>query len=741
MEHRADSNRSENVLQIQHQMRPALWGGVECTYNRVQNSFHNQLQFSGHLHRPEDLDRFAELGIRTLRYPVLWELVAPDSLERPDWRWTDERLIRLRSLGITPVAGLLHHGSGPAYTSLVDPHFCEKFARFARMTAERYPWLEMFTPVNEPLTTARFSGLYGHWFPHGRDSRTFVRTLIQQCRAIAAAMKAIRQVIPHAKLVVTEDIGKTEATPLLGYQADFENRRRWISLDLLTGRVDRHHPLYDWLSLQGATEAELNTLVTYPCEPQVIGINYYLTSDRMLDERLQLYPERCHGGNGRHRYADTEAVRAWPEGIQGHARLLREAWQRYGTPLAISEVHLGCTREEQVRWFMESWRAALELGREGVPVVGVTAWSLLGAYDWNSLLTCMNNVYESGVYDIRNSLPRPTLLAHMIRELNEGQEFRHPVLATSGWWRRPERFFHHCRHTEPESSEAEAAHETPPILIIGSNGTLGKAFGKICTRRGLHHHLLTRQQMDITSAASVNDALRRYRPWAVINAAGFVRVDDAEENLRQCIRDNTIGPSKIAAACKARKIRMVTFSSDLVFDGRKGYGYHEFDPVGPLNVYGCSKADAELYVLSLMPEALVIRSSAFFGPWDRYNFITMTLDALTRGEKVRVADDLIISPTYVPDLINASLDMLLDGEFGVWHISNTGAVSWAELAYRSAITAGVDPAGLDCCRSEELGYRARRPPNSSLSSERHSPLPSLDDALKRYFEENIAGSA
>src|SRR3954452_8512515 len=95
-------------------VRPALelWGGVECTVNRVHDRYHSQLERSGHDTRIEDLDLFAELGIKALRYPVLWERTAPTGLEDADWSWPDARLERLRALGIEPIVGLLHHGSG-----------------------------------------------------------------------------------------------------------------------------------------------------------------------------------------------------------------------------------------------------------------------------------------------------------------------------------------------------------------------------------------------------------------------------------------------------------------------------------------------------------------------------------------------------------------------------------------------------------------------------------------------------
>lgn len=180
----------------------------------------------------------------------------PDGdLSRPDWTWTDERLGRLRQLGVRPIVGLLHHGNGPAGTSLLDPDFPERFAAYARAVAERYPWVDAYVPINEPLTTARFCGLYGLWYPHGRDLRTFTRILLHQLRATALAMRTIRQVNPDALLIQNEDLGKTHSTPLLAYEAGFQNDRRWLTFDLLCGRVDKQHPMRPTLVEGGATEA------------------------------------------------------------------------------------------------------------------------------------------------------------------------------------------------------------------------------------------------------------------------------------------------------------------------------------------------------------------------------------------------------------------------------------------------------------------------------------------------------
>ncbi len=718
--------------------RPEVWAGVECTVNRVGDDYFDQLTRSGHAARDGDLELFKWLGVKAVRYPVLWERTAPAELEDADWSWADGRLSRLRELGIRTIVGLLHHGSGPRHTSLVDPDFPEKLAAYARAAAERYPWVEDYTPVNEPLTTARFAGLYGHWHPHGRDAATFARALLTQVRGVVLAMRAVRRVNPAARLVQTEDIGRTHSTPRLAYQAEFENERRWLTFDLLAGHVTRGHPVWGYLLGAGVSEAELAWFTENPCPPDIVGINHYLTSERFLDERLARYPAHTHGGNERDRYADVEAVRVLAEGISGPRAPLREAWARYGSPLAITEVHLGCTREEQLRWFDEVWGAALDLRRQGVDVRAVTAWSLLGSFDWDSLVTRECGHYEPGAFDLRSPSPRPTALARMVREVASGRDFTHPALHAPGWWRRPGRLIYPAERlcARPGTGAEGGRGQSPPILIAGATGTLGSAFARLCESRAVSYRLLSRAEMDIADSASVEKALDELTPWAVINAAGYVRVDQAELEPELCARENSTGAATLAAACAGRGIGLLTFSSDLVFDGEgRSTPYTEGDSVSPLNVYGRSKAEAETLVLKALPGALVVRTSAFFGPWDEYNFLTAALRSLARGEEFAAAADGLVSPTYVPDLVHACLDLLMDGEGGVWHLANEGSVTWAEFACRAAALAGIAHDAVKPVPTSLLGLRAKRPSYSVLGSDRGMLLRPLEEALACYMSE------
>ena len=732
-------------MNLNNHIQPAssplqLWGGLECTVNRVRDQYFSQMERNGHAERLQDLERFASLGIRAIRYPVLWERTAPDGIDSADWSWSDERLPVLQQLGVTPIVGLVHHGSGPRHTSLVSPDFAEKLAEYAGAVARRYPWVEYWTPVNEPCTTARFSGLNGVWYPHDTSEQGFIRALINQCRAVVLSMRAIRAVNPNAKLVQTDDLSRTYGTPEMAEIANFFNERRWLAWDMLCGKIDPGHALWDYLLENGAGADELLWFKDNTCPPDIIGVNYYITSERWLDHRVERYPE-SHRTNYRGvPHADIECPRVLATPTPGIGPLLQETWDRYGLPVAVTEAHIDANREDQLRWLVEIWNAAKKVQQGGADIRAVTVWALLGSFDWNCLVTECRGYYEPGPFDVRGPQPRPTAVANLMRELASGRPLSHPVLQGQGWWRRPGRFLAKpvaTRTAVADIAERGAFRSTfpQPILITGATGTLGRAFARICERRNLAYHVLTRQEMDIADPASVEAAIVRFKPWAIINAGGYVRVDDAEGDIDRCMRENAHGPTVLALAAIRHALRFMTFSSDLVFDGTLDRPYVESDKVAPLGVYGRSKADAERRVLDSDPQALVIRTSAFFGPWDEHNFVTQALDALDAGRPFAAARDQVVSPTYVPDLVNTCLDLLIDRECGLWHLTNGAAMSWADLARKACAAAGVDDSRLEARTTAELGLRAARPRTSAMSSERGLLLPSFDDALARYLRD------
>jgi dTDP-4-dehydrorhamnose reductase len=696
-----------------------LWGGFECSVVRIGSTFRNQAEETGHAGRPDDLDRAHALGIRTVRYPALWETIAPEHADRCEWRWHDERFERLRRLGMRPIVGLLHHGSGPSYTDLLDPSFPELLARHAERVARRYPWVEAWTPVNEPLTTARFSALYGHWYPHRTDTVDFLRATVHQCKATLLAMRAIRRITPKAQLIQTEDIGKTFSTPDLVDQAAFENGRRWLSLDLLCGRIDADHPWRGFLSSHGISDADLDLFLEGDAAPDIIGVNHYLTSERFLDRDWHRYPEQFRGGNGIQDYADVEAVRmALPAADLGPKARLRDVVERYGRPVAVTEVHHGCSREEQLRWLAEVWTAAAELKAEGADVRAVTVWSLVGTVDWNSLLTSQGGAYEPGAFDIRAPTPRRTALGTAVASLATSGSLAHPALGR-GWWRRPERLYRTSALDDLSSDTMEAR----PLLITDGAEPLSHAFAHICEARGLPYVLMS-------EADSALEALEALRPWAVVNATQSGSSIRPEQD-RDADPPMDLNEAEALASASARYgVPLVVFSSSLVFEGRRDRPSVEIDPVCPLGAPGAELAARERRVAAVHPGALVIRTGALFGPWDRTDVASAVLaasaaPAAPEGGRALPPARGLLSLTYLPDLAHATLDLLIDGETGFWHLVNPGRARRAAFASPPSSTPGASAtgvAGLD-------GLDAARIP---MASERAWIMPTLDDAMARF---------
>jgi dTDP-4-dehydrorhamnose reductase len=518
----------------------------------------------------------------------------------------------------------------------------------------------------------------------------------------------------------------------LAYQAELENHRRWLSYDFLCGRVNEQHYMWPYLLRAGIKPHEILYFLQNNCVPHIAGFNYYITSERYLDDDMSKYPECYHGGNEYHKYADIETVKVPMTEENGPAVLLREAWEHLQIPLAITECHLHSTREDQIRWFHTMWKTVNQVKEEGADIRAITAWAIFGLTGWNRLCTQRGGDYEPGVFNVSTGCPRPTALARLLQELTHHRVYYHPVLENEGWWQRANRQQYGV--TKVVSIRRKKKSNCRPLLILGKTGTLGRAFSKICDERNVHHLLLSRADLDITNGTAITQLIGELDPWGVINAAGYVNVDEAEKDCANCTKANTDGPVMLARICAEQSVRFLTFSSDLVFDGTKETPYVESDVANPLNMYGYTKAMAEQQVVQINEGALIIRTSSFFGPWDNYNFVVKTLAELKENKTVKAAVDVIVSPTYLPDLVHTSLDLLLDGDKGIFHLANQGALSWAQWAEKIALMAGCDPALVQAHSQSDLKWKAKRPHYTVLQSERGLQLPALEDALERCFE-------
>jgi dTDP-4-dehydrorhamnose reductase len=322
-----------------------------------------------------------------------------------------------------------------------------EFASYAGAVARRYPWIDKFLPINEPLTTARFGGLYGWWPPHARLEQTFGRLLLAQVLAIRAAARAIREVNSEATIIVNEDVGRTFCTEPLNPDALYLNERRWLTWDLLCGRVTPGHAMYDLLATTPRARRDLDDLASDPEGPDLLGVDHYVTSDRYLDHRVGLYPASLHDPLCP-TFIDIEACRV--PGIPGWsiARAISDTWRRYRLPIALTEISLAGQPDDQVAWWKEAWHAASRARTSGIDVRAVTAWAAFGATDWHSMMQRAEGVYEPGVFDVSHVPPRRRPVADAvlasaadIRLAASAGAFESPRrMPKSGWWTRPDRF-------------------------------------------------------------------------------------------------------------------------------------------------------------------------------------------------------------------------------------------------------------------------------------------------------------
>ena len=278
-------------------------------------------------------------------------------------------------------------------------------------------------------------------------------------------------------------------------------------------------------------------------------------------------------------------------------------------------------------------------------------------------------------------------------------------------------------------------------VVFGSAGQLGVELVRELRARGYSAMGWDRDEVDITDAAAVENAIAGFDAELVFNAAAYNQVDVAEEEPQAAFEVNALAVRNIALACRQMDARLVHFSTDYVFDGFARHPYAEDDPTHPLGAYAVSKLAGELYAQAYLDRVLIVRTSGLFGPGGlataRGNFVEVMLRLAASGQPIRVVEDHVASPTFAPLLAARTIDLADLGGGGLFHIGGGAPVSWFQFARAIFEVAGLNPMLL-ATSDREYRTRARRPKYSALSNAKMerfgiAPMPPVRQMLEGYF--------
>ena len=369
---------------------PFMFGtGIENSYPTIQGGRTrvDELEKCDHYRRwREDFDLVSDLGIGYLRYgPPIHHTWLGDG--RYNWDFADATFRYLEGLDCTPIVDLCHFGVPDWVGNFQNPDFAALFATYARDFARRFPWVQLYTPVNEMFICATFSAAYGWWNEQCADDRSFVTALKHIVKANVLAMHAILDERADAIFVQSESSEHFHAaSPATLPAVTHLNARRFLSLDLNYGRrVDSD--MFCFLLDNGMARDEydffmMNTL-KHHC---VMGNDYYKTNEHLVLE--------------------DGSIQASGE-IFGYAEITRQYFDRYQLPVMHTETNYaeGPRGDEAVRWLHKEWANVMRVRDSGVPVVGFTWYSLTDQVDWDTALREDNGrVNPLGLYDLDRKL-------------------------------------------------------------------------------------------------------------------------------------------------------------------------------------------------------------------------------------------------------------------------------------------------------------------------------------------------
>ncbi len=347
-------------------------GAFEST--KIFGTSHDILSTTRHLeYWRDDLEMLNAASIRELRYPVPWHRIESNFGEW-DWEWIDGPLNLMRRLGMCPILDPLHHVSLPDWLEhgFANAQFPELYTRFVRKVAERYPWADRYTVVNEPLPTTILCAHMGTWHPYHRSDAEFVFMATNVARAICLASAQLRESNPQIELV---HIDSCEHHQALDFESEpfveHANHRRFLFSDLILGKVRGSHPLLPYLRSYGFDTDQQDWFGDHQAKFDVLGLDYYAHSE--IDWRWDAGEKR--------------ALINFPCGHpRGFAEVAADYMQQYRTPVMLSETNIGGTPADRLTWLKFMEQEAEKLSRVA-DFRGFCWFPSIDATDWSSLCT------------------------------------------------------------------------------------------------------------------------------------------------------------------------------------------------------------------------------------------------------------------------------------------------------------------------------------------------------------------
>ncbi|WP_426959614.1 family 1 glycosylhydrolase [Muricoccus radiodurans] len=356
--------------------------GIENSNPVVAGRRVDQMRASGFDRRwAEDFALVRDLGCEFLRFgpPLHTTWRGPGNY---DWAFADETMAALRKLRIYPIVDLCHFGVPDWIGDFQNPDFPKLFGDYAAAFAQRFPWVQLYTPVNEMYICALFSARYGWWNESLSSDRSFITALKHLVSANQTAMRAILPVRPDAIFIQSESAEQYHAaSPATWAEARWRNAERFLTLDLNYGHPVEA-PVYEYLMDNGLTREEYaafrRTDLKRHC---VLGTDYYVTNEHLIYE----------GGH-----------MSSPGDVYGYATIIEQYHSRYGLPIMHTETNLRDDEQgSAVAWLWKQWTNLMLLWEQRLPVLGFTWYSLTDQVDWDTALRENNGrVNPVGLYDM-----------------------------------------------------------------------------------------------------------------------------------------------------------------------------------------------------------------------------------------------------------------------------------------------------------------------------------------------------